>query len=101
MIEIRKIGTINVQLVTGNFATRKHYHLKLSTLKKQLATRKIKFSTHKTHLATRKNYFFKFSTRKKQLATRDFIFDSRNRFATRKITLQLVRGNSQLVNLFS
>ena len=26
-----------------SFATRKHYHLKLSTRKKQLATRKIKF----------------------------------------------------------
>ena len=50
---IRKIGNINVQLVKGNFATRKHYHLKISTSnffhlklitrKKQLATRKINF----------------------------------------------------------
>ena len=30
---IRKIGIINVQLVKGIFATRKHYHLKLSTPK--------------------------------------------------------------------
>ena len=35
---IRKIGIVNFKLVTGNFATRKHYHLKLSTRKKQLAT---------------------------------------------------------------
>ena len=100
-MEIRKIGTVNVQLETGNFATRKHYPLKLSSRKKQLATPKIKFSTHKTHLVTRKNYFLKFVTRKKQLATPDLIFNSENRFATRKITLQLVKGNSQLVNLIS
>ena len=28
---IRKIGIINVQLAKDNFATRKHYHLKIST----------------------------------------------------------------------
>ena len=40
---IPKIGILNFKLVKGNFATRKHYHLKLSTCKKQLATRKISF----------------------------------------------------------
>ena len=40
---IRKIGIVNVQLVKGNFATHKNYHVKLSTRKNQLATRKIKF----------------------------------------------------------
>ena len=69
-MEIRKIDTVNVQLVTGNFATCKHYHLKLST-------------------------------RKKQLATGNFIFNLQNRFTARKVTLQLVKSNSQLVNLFS
>ena len=39
---IRKVGIVNVELIKGNFATSKHYHLKLSTHKKQLATRKIK-----------------------------------------------------------
>ena len=33
---------LNVQLVKGNFLTREHYHLKLSTRKKQMATRKTK-----------------------------------------------------------
>ena len=69
-MEIRKIDTVNVQLVTGNFATRKHDHLKLST-------------------------------RKKQLATRNFIINLQNRFTAGKVTLQLVKSNSQLVNLFS
>ena len=41
---IRKIGTVNVQPVKGKFATRKHFQLKLSTRKKQLVTRKMKFS---------------------------------------------------------
>ena len=36
----RKIGIVNVQLVKDNFATRKHYHPKLLTSKKQLAIRK-------------------------------------------------------------
>ena len=40
---IRKIGILNVQLVKGNFATHKHYHLKLSTRKKQLTAGKIEF----------------------------------------------------------
>ena len=40
---IRKISIVNFQLVKGNFAARKHYHLKLATRKKQLATRKAKF----------------------------------------------------------
>ena len=30
---IRKICIVNVQLVKGNFAASKHYHLKLSTRK--------------------------------------------------------------------
>ena len=34
---------LNVQLVKGNFVTREHYHLKLSTCKKQMVTRKTKF----------------------------------------------------------
>ena len=51
---IRKIDIVNAQPVKGNFATRKHYHFKLSTrkfvilnfqlVKKQLTTRKMKFS---------------------------------------------------------
>ena len=76
---IRKIGIVNVQLVKDNFATRKHYHLKLSTRKKQLAIRTKKiiiFSTHKT-----------------QPAARTFISNSKHRFATCKITLQLVKRN--------
>ena len=32
-----------ISIVKGNFTTHKYYHLKLSTRKKQLATRKIKF----------------------------------------------------------
>ena len=51
---ICKIGILNVQLVKSNLATRKHYRLKLSTRKKQLATLKIKFSIHKAQLAIRK-----------------------------------------------
>ena len=43
MIIIRKIDILNIQLVKVNFATGEHYHLKLSTRKKQVATRKIKF----------------------------------------------------------
>ena len=39
----RKIGILNIQLVKGNFATRKHYHLKLSTRKKQLTAGKMTF----------------------------------------------------------
>ena len=33
MIVIHKIDIVNVQLIKGNFATRKHYQLKLSTRK--------------------------------------------------------------------
>ena len=40
---IRKIVIVIVQPVKRNFAIHKHYRLKLSTRKKQLATRKIKF----------------------------------------------------------
>ena len=40
---IPKIGILNFKLVKGNIATRKQHHLKLSTCKKQLATRKISF----------------------------------------------------------
>ena len=73
----RKIGIVNVQLVKDNFATRKHYHLKLSTSKKQLANRKrFILSTHKT-----------------QPATHTFISNSKHRFETCKITLQLVKRN--------
>ena len=74
---IRKIGIVNVQLVKGNFATRKQYHLKLSTRRKQLAPRKLKllkFSIHKTQLATRKIIslnlqFLRKATRISQIAT--------------------------------
>ena len=45
----RKTGIVNVQLVKGNFATRKHYHLKLSTYKKHMATREIEFLNFATH----------------------------------------------------
>ena len=38
---IRLIGILNNQIVKGNFATRKHYHLKLPKRKNQVATRKI------------------------------------------------------------
>ena len=37
MMVIRKIAILNVQLVKGNFATCKHYHLKLSTHKNLLS----------------------------------------------------------------
>ena len=37
---IRKICIVNVQVVKGNFAASKHYHLKLSTRKKQLEAHK-------------------------------------------------------------
>ena len=52
--------------------------------------------------------FLKFATAKKQLkpckkqlATCNLISNSQKKFATRKITLQLVKSNLQLVNLFS
>ena len=45
----RKIGIANVQHVKGNFATRKHYHLKLLTRKFTiLKFQLVKISTHKT-----------------------------------------------------
>ena len=50
---IRKTGIINVQLVKGIFATRKHYHLKLSTPK----FINLSFQLCKKQLATR-NFFF-------------------------------------------
>ena len=64
---IPKIGIINVQLVKDTFATRKHYHLKLSTHKfiilnfqllKKLSTRKIKFLNFQPvkHNLQQKNY---------------------------------------------
>ena len=40
---IRRIDILTVQLVNGNFATRKYYQLKLSTSKKQLPTSETKF----------------------------------------------------------
>ena len=84
MIEVRKIGTVNVQLVTVKFATRKYYHLKLSTRKKQLATRKIKFSNHKTQLTTRKIISLNIQLVKSN-------FQLVILFLTRKIDLQLVK----------
>ena len=57
VIVIYKIDIVNAQLVKGNFAPRKHYHLKLSTREKQLTTLKIvffKFSTHKVQIEARK-----------------------------------------------
>ena len=84
MINIRKIGTVNVQLVTANFATRKHYHLKLLTCKKHLATRMIKFSTHKTQLATRKVISLNLQLVKSNLQLSILLL-------IRKIDLQLVK----------
>ena len=57
---ICKIGILNVQLVKSNLATRKHYGIKLSTRKKQLATLKIKFSIFNSLNSTcnSQNYFF-------------------------------------------
>ena len=92
-----------VQLVKDNFATCKHYHLKLSTRKKATGNSQnkiFKFSTHKTHLATCKNISLNL-----QLEKRNSQFAKSNLqlvilFPTRKITLQLVKRSSQLVNLF-
>ena len=82
--EVRKIGTVNVQLVTVNFATRKHYHLKPSTRKKQLATPKIKFSIYKTQLTTRKIISLNLQLVKSNC---QFVI----LFLTHKIDLQLVK----------
>ena len=80
MMIIRKIDIVNVQLVKGNFATRKHNHIKLSTCK---------------------YYHLTLSTPRKKFATHNFIFNSQNKFTTRKTTLQLLKSTLQLVNLFS
>ena len=90
----RKTGILNVQLVEGNFVTRKHYHLKFLTLKffffwkKQLATHKIKllFLTHKTQPATHKVIFLNFLLVKSssQLVTHSF------QLVSYKITLLIV-----------
>ena len=78
---ICKIGIINVQLVKGNFATCKHYglkisacnlfHLKLSTSKINLLN--FQLIKHDLQLVM---FFLKFATRKKQLETHDFISNS-------------------------
>ena len=52
-MRICKIGILNVQLVISNLATRKHYRLKLSTRKKQLATHNF-ISNWQNKFATRK-----------------------------------------------
>ena len=53
---IHKIGNLTVQLVKGNFATRKQYHFKVSTRKFII----LNFSTRKKQLVTRKIKFFNF-----------------------------------------
>ena len=99
---IPKIGITNVQLIKDTFATRKQYHLKLSTHKfiilnfqllKKLATRKIKFLNFQLvkHNLQQKNYLFKFSTRKKHLATYKSNLQLVVLFPTRKINFQLVK----------
>ena len=91
---ICKIDILNVQPGKSNLATRQHYCLKLSTRK----TVKMKFLIFNSKNTTwnLKNNFFKFATykkqlaaRKKQLATHNFISNWQNKFATRKITLQV------------
>ena len=89
---ICKIGILTVQLVKSNLASRKDYRLKLSTrqileifnfqfTKHNLQLEKLfKFVTHKKQLTARKNQF----------ATHHFISIWQNKFATHKITLQLV-----------
>ena len=81
---IRKIGIVNVQLVKGNFATRKHYHLKLSTCKF------INFHLIKTQLATRKiiSLNLQLVKRNSQLAKRNLQLIL---FPTLKMNLQLVK----------
>ena len=95
MVIICKIAISNVQLVKSNLKARKHYRLKLSTRK----TLKMKFLIFNSLNTTcnSKNNFFKFAThkkqlaaRKKQLATHNFISIWQNKFATHKITLQLI-----------
>ena len=92
---ICKIDILNVQLVKSNLATRQHYRLKLSTRK----TLKMKFLIFNSFNTTcnSKNNFFKIVTHKnqlealkKQLVTHNFFSNWQNKFATRKITLQLI-----------
>ena len=88
---ICKIGILTVQLVKSNLAS-KDYRLKLST-RQILEIFKFQFTKHNLQLEK----LFKFVTHKKQLtarknqfATHDFISIWQNKFATHKITLQLV-----------
>ena len=116
---IRKICIVNVQLVKGNFAASKHYHLKLSTRKfiiLNFELVKSSFQARKTNCLNFQlikqdsqlaNYFLKFAIHKKQLATpkkqlagRNFIFKSQNKFATHKITSQLIKKHA-FRNFFS
>ena len=81
MMVIRKIDILIVQLVKGNFAARKYYHLRLSTRKFIILNFQLGKSNWKL---VRKN--FKPSTHKTQFPTRKIIF----------LNLQFVRSNSQL-----
>ena len=50
---IRKISIVNIQSVKGNFSTRKHFHVKLSTRKFMILI----FQLVKSNWLTRKNIF--------------------------------------------
>ena len=50
---IRKISIVNIQPVKGNFSTRKHFHVKLSTRKFMILI----FQLVKSNWLTRKNIF--------------------------------------------
>ena len=74
---IRKIGIVNVQLVKDNFALVNIIILNFQLVKSNWQfVKKSKFSTYKT-----------------QLATCTFISNSKYRFTTCKIALQLVKRN--------
>ena len=60
---IRKIGILNVQLVKDNFATRKHYHLTISTRKFII----LNFQLVKSNWQTRKKNFLNFQLVKHNL----------------------------------
>ena len=80
---ISKFDIVNIQLVKGNFATCKHYHLKFSTRKFIV----LNFQLVKRNWQLFKYFFFFwFSAHKVQLAT----------FKIISLNLQLLKSNSQL-----
>lgn len=97
---VRKIGIANVQLVKGNFATHKLYHLKHSTrrfiifnfqlVKSSWQLLKYQFSTH--------SFQKDFSTQKAHLVT-DKIISLNLKLIKSKS--ELTKSNLQLVILFS